>query len=176
MKAYWGSGGITPRILDIRTRGRWVVSFTPRPLYSRGKSPRYSLGRRGWVGPRADLEAQANRESHHSPFLELIPGRRIALRSLGLWRRGVMWYDTDVSENLAASISGWSLDVICSSSLAVRNGYKIPLRGWRNCPHRIFLGRPVTSSFGIVSVSTAADVPGAFVPHVTCSSHFLGIV
>jgi hypothetical protein len=33
-------------ILDFGTRWRWVVSFTPRPLYSREKSPRYILGRR----------------------------------------------------------------------------------------------------------------------------------
>jgi len=31
MKAYWGSGSIAPRILDIGTRLRWMVSFTPRP-------------------------------------------------------------------------------------------------------------------------------------------------
>jgi hypothetical protein len=33
MKTYWGSGGIAPRILDLGTRWKWVVSFTPRPLY-----------------------------------------------------------------------------------------------------------------------------------------------
>jgi hypothetical protein len=36
MKAYWGSG----------TRWRWVVSFTPRPLYLQGKTPWYPLYRR----------------------------------------------------------------------------------------------------------------------------------
>jgi hypothetical protein len=39
MKTYWGSGGIAARILDLGTRWRSVVSFTPRPLYSQGKSP-----------------------------------------------------------------------------------------------------------------------------------------
>jgi len=29
MKAYWGSGDINPRILDLGTRWRWVVSFMP---------------------------------------------------------------------------------------------------------------------------------------------------
>jgi hypothetical protein len=43
MKARWGSGGIAPRILDRGTRWRWVVSFTPRPLYTQGMSPRYPL-------------------------------------------------------------------------------------------------------------------------------------
>jgi hypothetical protein len=46
MKAYWGSGGIAPLILDLGTRWRFVVSFTPRPLYSQGKSPWYPLDRR----------------------------------------------------------------------------------------------------------------------------------
>jgi hypothetical protein len=46
MKAYWGSEGIAPRILDLRTRWRRVVSFTPRPLYRQGKSPWYPLDRR----------------------------------------------------------------------------------------------------------------------------------
>jgi len=38
MRSYWGSGGIAPRILDHRTRWRWAVSFTSRPLYPHGKS------------------------------------------------------------------------------------------------------------------------------------------
>jgi hypothetical protein len=45
-KAYWGSGGIAPRILDLGNRWRLVVSFTPRPLYPLGKSNWYSLDRR----------------------------------------------------------------------------------------------------------------------------------
>jgi hypothetical protein len=45
MKAYWGSGGIAPRILDLGTRWSWVVSFTPRSLYPQGKRPWYPLGR-----------------------------------------------------------------------------------------------------------------------------------
>jgi hypothetical protein len=45
MKANWGSGGIAPRI-DFGTSWRWVVGFTPRPLYLQGKSPWYPLDRR----------------------------------------------------------------------------------------------------------------------------------
>jgi hypothetical protein len=45
MKPYWGSGGIAPRILGLGTRWRWRVSFTPRPLYPKGKSPWYPLDR-----------------------------------------------------------------------------------------------------------------------------------
>jgi hypothetical protein len=46
MKAYWGSGGIGALILDLGTRSRWVVIFTPRPLYRQEKSPMYPLDRR----------------------------------------------------------------------------------------------------------------------------------
>jgi hypothetical protein len=43
MKTYWGSGGTAPRILGLGTRWKWVVSFTPQPLYPEGKRPRYPL-------------------------------------------------------------------------------------------------------------------------------------
>jgi len=46
MRMYWGSGGIAPRILHLGTRWRWVVSFTPRPLYPHGKRSWYTLDRR----------------------------------------------------------------------------------------------------------------------------------
>jgi hypothetical protein len=56
MKVYWGSGGIAPRILDLGTKRRWVVSFTPRLLYPRERTSR-SHCRGGWVGPTAGLDA-----------------------------------------------------------------------------------------------------------------------
>jgi hypothetical protein len=45
MEVYWGNGGIAPRILDLGIRWRWVVNFTPRPLYPQRKSPWYPLDR-----------------------------------------------------------------------------------------------------------------------------------
>jgi hypothetical protein len=50
MKAYWGWRSIAPRILDLGTRWRLVVSFTPRPLCLPGKE-RHCMG--GWVSPRS---------------------------------------------------------------------------------------------------------------------------
>jgi hypothetical protein len=44
MKTY-GDGGMALS-LDLSTRWRWIVSFTPTPLYPRGKSPRYQFDRR----------------------------------------------------------------------------------------------------------------------------------
>jgi hypothetical protein len=46
MKAYWGSAGVAPRILDLGTRWRWGFSFTALLLYPQGKSPWYPLNRR----------------------------------------------------------------------------------------------------------------------------------
>jgi hypothetical protein len=46
MKAYCGSGSTAPSILDLGTRWRWVVRFTPQPLYPQGKYPWYALDRR----------------------------------------------------------------------------------------------------------------------------------
>jgi hypothetical protein len=61
MNTYWDSGSIAPRILDLGTRWKWVVSFTPRPLYTQGNSPgTHWIG--GWVGPRAVLDAVVKRK------------------------------------------------------------------------------------------------------------------
>jgi hypothetical protein len=46
MKAYLGSGGIASRILDLGTRWRWMVSFTPLLLYLQGNGPWHPLDRR----------------------------------------------------------------------------------------------------------------------------------
>jgi hypothetical protein len=58
----WGSVYIRvdPHFLDLGTNWKWAVSFTPLPLYSRGKRPPYPLDRRlsgpqsrsGWRGRR----------------------------------------------------------------------------------------------------------------------------
>jgi len=46
MKTCWGNGGRASRFLDLGTRCRWVVSFTPRPLYPQGRNPLYPLDRK----------------------------------------------------------------------------------------------------------------------------------
>jgi hypothetical protein len=42
----WGSGCIDPRFLHLGTVWKWVVRFTPRPLYPQGMRLRYSVDRR----------------------------------------------------------------------------------------------------------------------------------
>jgi hypothetical protein len=66
MKAYWGIGGIAPRILDPSTRWRWVVSFTPRLLYPQGKSPWYPLDRR-LGGPQSRSGRGGKEKNSQSP-------------------------------------------------------------------------------------------------------------
>jgi hypothetical protein len=56
MKTYWVNGGIATRILDLGTRWRWVVSFTPRE----GAPSTHWIG--GWVSPSAVLNAAVKRK------------------------------------------------------------------------------------------------------------------
>jgi hypothetical protein len=62
MKAYWGVQVQLPRIIDLGTRWKWVVSFTPRPLYPQGKRPWYTLDRR-LGGPQSRLGHPAPAET-----------------------------------------------------------------------------------------------------------------
>jgi hypothetical protein len=66
MKMYWGSGGIAPRIFDLSTRWRWVVSFTTRPLYPQRKNPRYPLDRR-LGGPRSRSGCSGEEKNSQPP-------------------------------------------------------------------------------------------------------------
>jgi hypothetical protein len=71
----WVSGGIAPRILNLRTKWRWVVSLTPRPLYSREKSYRYPLDRR-LGGPRTQYgRCGPKKKNHHWPRGESNPAQ-----------------------------------------------------------------------------------------------------
>jgi hypothetical protein len=66
MKAYWGSGGIEPHILDVGTRCRWVVSFATRVLYPKGKSSWYPLERR-LGGPQSRF-GRGREEKNYQPL------------------------------------------------------------------------------------------------------------
>jgi len=71
IKTYWESGDIGQRTLDLGTRWRWVVSFTPWPPYRRGKSPRYPFDRRlGGPQSRSGLGGK-EKKSHHCICWEL---------------------------------------------------------------------------------------------------------
>jgi hypothetical protein len=70
MKVYLECGGIAPRILDLGTRWRWVVSFTPRPLCPQKKSPSYPLE---WVGGPQSRSGSGDEEKNSQPLPELEP-------------------------------------------------------------------------------------------------------
>jgi hypothetical protein len=58
MKTY-GEWRYSSTILDLGTSWRWVVSFTPRPLFPRGNRSRYVFdkslsGRQSWYGRRGE--------------------------------------------------------------------------------------------------------------------------
>jgi hypothetical protein len=59
-----------PAFFYLSTRWRWMVSFMPRPLYSQGKSPWYSLDRRLY-GPQSRLgRGDEQKNSQPLPGLE----------------------------------------------------------------------------------------------------------
>jgi len=64
-------GGIVPCILDLGTRRRWVVSFTPRLLYHQGKSPWYPLCRR--LGGPQSFSGRGGEEKSSQPLPGLDP-------------------------------------------------------------------------------------------------------
>jgi hypothetical protein len=82
-------------ILDLSTRWRWVVSFTPLPLYPRGNSPRYPLDRR--VGGRKVIwtrekihcpcrKSNPNRPAHELCQLQILSGRNFVSLTYSLGR------------------------------------------------------------------------------------------
>jgi hypothetical protein len=82
--SWWGMGGhVITRwsILNWGTRWRWMVSFTQRPPYPRGRSFLYPLGRR-WEGPRVGLDVEIKENLHLCPvsnpdssFIQPYPSR-----------------------------------------------------------------------------------------------------
>jgi hypothetical protein len=66
MKAYWGSGSIAPRILDLGTIWTWVFSFTPQPLYPQGKNLWYPLDRR--LGGPQSRSGRGGEEKNSQPL------------------------------------------------------------------------------------------------------------
>ena len=61
IKAFMGSRGTAP-LVELDTRWRWIVKFTPRTLYPLRKNPgTHWIG--GWVGPRAGLDVFNRRKT-----------------------------------------------------------------------------------------------------------------
>jgi hypothetical protein len=75
MKTYSWRWRIAARILNLVTRWRWVVSFTPWPRYPWGKSSRYPLVRR--VGEYQSRHGRGGEENNTSPCRDSKPGRPV---------------------------------------------------------------------------------------------------
>jgi hypothetical protein len=57
-------GGVTTRILNLDTRCRWMVKFTPSLYYLKQRAPRIG----GWVSSRAGLNAVEGKKKNSCPF------------------------------------------------------------------------------------------------------------
>jgi hypothetical protein len=69
-----GNGYLDPHFLDLGTSWKSAVSFTPRPLYPRGRNPStHWIG--GWVDTRTSLDDVEKTKFLPLPGLELRPLR-----------------------------------------------------------------------------------------------------
>jgi hypothetical protein len=110
MKTYWGSRGIAPHILDLGTKWRSVVSFTPRPLYPQRKGPLYPLDRR--LGGPQSRSGRGGEEKNP----KLLPGLESPIIQAVAQR-----YTTQLSRTVAVNIlhkqsrtanKGWSSSMV----------------------------------------------------------------
>jgi hypothetical protein len=73
MKAYWEVEVQLHSFFDLGSRWRWVVSFTPRPLYPQGKSPWYPSDRRLSGSQSRSGRDEEEKKSFHFTCRELNP-------------------------------------------------------------------------------------------------------
>jgi hypothetical protein len=66
-----GSEGIAPRIIDLGTRWRWVVSFTPRSFDPQGERAWYPLDRR--LGGHDSRSGHGGEKKNFQPLSVLEP-------------------------------------------------------------------------------------------------------
>jgi hypothetical protein len=78
-----GEGMYSFTLLDLDTRWRWVISFTPLSLYSRGKSPRYPLDER--LGGPQSRSGRCGEENSFVPVGNWIPSVQSVTHSYPDW-------------------------------------------------------------------------------------------
>jgi hypothetical protein len=74
MKRYLGVEVQLHSFFDLGTRWRWVVSFTPRPLYPQGKNPWYPLDMR--LGGPQSRSGRGGEEKNSQPPPGIEPSNR----------------------------------------------------------------------------------------------------
>jgi hypothetical protein len=106
-----------------------VVSFTPRPLYRRGKGPRYPLDRR-LGGPQSRLDAPEKRKFLTLPGLELRPLGRPA-RSHSLYRLSYPGSGPTITDfkNTVQTGTSVSLGYLNREKIPTKNTIKLLLMG-----------------------------------------------
>jgi hypothetical protein len=86
----WGSGVIAPRIPNMYTKWRWMVSFTTRPLYPQGKSPCYPLDMR--LGEPQSWSGRSGEEEKTPSLAEIqLVSKSLHWLSYPRNRRNIMW-------------------------------------------------------------------------------------
>jgi hypothetical protein len=132
MKAYSASGGIAPRILNLGTRWRWVVSFTPQPLYPQGKSPWYPLDKRlGGPQSRSGRGGEGKNSRPPSgiePYNPNRPARNPALYRLrydGFLISFIAWKGKS-ENNLGKKKRSYDLRGTMESNLRTQSGFLAP--------------------------------------------------
>jgi hypothetical protein len=74
MKTYYRNKSTVLRI-NLDTRWRWVITFMPRPPYSRSKDPQYHMDRRMGEPDSRSGRSGKGRRSHHYPWRDKNHGR-----------------------------------------------------------------------------------------------------
>jgi hypothetical protein len=100
-------------ILDLGTSWRWVVSFTPRLLYPRGKSPRYPLDRR-LGGPQSRSRRRGEENILNPTEPSVVQPATCWLQCVGvheivcLWRQGEHTYQWPIEFSSSYTFCGGS--------------------------------------------------------------------
>jgi hypothetical protein len=120
----WGSGCIDPCFLDLGSRWRGAVSFTPQQLYPPGKSPRCPFN----MSPRTGQDDMKERKFLSLPGLEFQP-LCLSVGSQSVYR---LWYpkphhaDTaDYNYKLRfSSCLLWRMNNVCSKIHEIARKYE----------------------------------------------------
>jgi hypothetical protein len=126
-----GSGGIAPPILNLGIGWRWVVSFTPLPLYTQGKSPRYPPHRR--------LDGPQSRAGYYRGEKNLLPFSGAEPRFLSYTARYLVTILTKLSRILPCivNIQQFIAVRVCIPSMPFRNSnrrWRLLFRGFQLHP------------------------------------------
>jgi hypothetical protein len=137
------TGGIAPRTHILGTVWNWAVSFTPRPLYPRGKSSWYPLDRR--VGGPQSRSGHGGKEKK-SPFVAhavqpVVQSHWLAPRTYRNLQRGIRLNALTLSRDSRVTVGplnerSWliiqaELSVTICSSVVLTRGIFLFRIGWR---------------------------------------------